>query len=330
MTAPRLAVMFVHGVEVADPRFADTAIALLRREFTRIAGVDADDALAIRTAFWAPVYERRQDALLKRLGGRPAERTFSVLDTLAGLTDRGSSLALLGLIATGLVRRLPGVPQFHFPTLRWLIVHYLGDAISYQAGAVDRTLYDEVHRVLARTIAGLARDAGPDAPLCVVAHSLGTTVTSNFFYDLQADQGLHPAGGGAGTAPDVAAELGDTAMERGETLAWLHTLGSPLALWAQRHPDFGEPVTVPHPALATHQPRVEGEWINVWDPDDVIASPLRPLNDRYGSAVAEDRAVSVGPSWLGWSPLAHPFYWNDPTVITPIATSLARAWHRTR
>ena len=265
------------------------------------------------------------------MGGEPAQVVFDLLDKLAGAADRGSSLALLGMLASGLVRSLPGVPQFHFPTLRWVIVHYLGDAISYQAGVVDRDLYDGVHRRVATGLHELAAEAGPDAPLCVLAHSLGSVVASNFFYDLQATQGLHPSREQQITvAPMVAAELGDTPLERGETLAWLHTLGSPLALWAQRHPDFGEPLTVPHPALARLHPRVEGRWTNVWDPDDVIASPLRPLNERYAEAVAEDRVVHVAPWWLGWSPLAHPFYWNDLGVVTPIATDLARAWHRMR
>jgi hypothetical protein len=325
----RLAVLYVHGVEIADDRFAETAIAMLREEFGRIAGVDPDEALSIRTAFWAPVYEKRQEKLLDRMGGTRARRVFDALDHLGGAADRGSVVALLGLIATGLVRALPGVPDFHFPTLRWLVVHYLGDAITYQAGAVDRLHYDQVHRRLARALHELAVDAGPTAPLCVVAHSLGTVVTSDFFYDLQVAGGLH-RGRSAGVAPMVAAELDDTPLERGETLGWLHTLGSPLALWAQRHPEFGMPITVPHPELARHHPDAGGEWINVWDPDDVIASPLRPLNDRYAQAVAEDRTVRVAPWWLGWTPLAHPFYWNDRRVVTPIATSLARAWHRLR
>lgn len=325
----KIAVMYVHGVEIADSRFADTSIALLKREFGRIAGVDPDEALSIRTAFWATVDEQRQDTLLERVGGARASAVFELLDRLGGAADRGSVSALLGLVATGLVRSLPGIPDFHYPTLRWLIVHYLGDAVAYQAGAVDRAHYDQVHRVLAQAVHALAVDAGPTAPLCVLAHSLGTVVASDFFYDLQVAGGLHDSRS-AGPAPTVAEALDDTPTERGETLAWLYTLGSPLALWAQRHPDFGTPITVPHPALAGLNPRVGGEWVNVWDPDDVVASPLRRLNDRYAAAVAEDRKVQAAPWWLGWSPLAHPFYWNDALVITPIATSLARAWHRMR
>ena len=138
------------------------------------------------------------------------------------------------------------------------------------------------------------------------------------------------AWGEGGPKPVVSEQLADTPLERGETFAWFWSLGSPIALWAQRFTDFGEPVTCPHPKLADHHPDVEGAWVNVWDPDDVVSSPLRRLNDAYAAAVAEDRRVDVGPWLLGSTPLAHPYYWNDRRVITPIASTLAQAWHRLR
>jgi hypothetical protein len=176
--------------------------------------------------------------------------------------------------------------------------------------------------VLARALHSLATRAGGDAPLAVLGHSLGSVVSSDFLGDLQ---GVPT---GAPLAPGAAAALGDTALERGETFGWFYTLGSPLALWAQRQPDFGRPLTVPHPEFARHHPHQRGEWVNVYDPDDVISSPLRPLSAAWAAAVTEDRRVDVGPWWLGWTPLAHPYYWNDRRVVTPIASSLAQAWHR--
>lgn len=325
----RLAVLYVHGVEAGNDRFAETAIGVLQREFTRAAGVDAEDALAIRTAFWAPIYQERQDELLRRVGAVPVLGVFSVLDRLAAAAARGSALALLVAAATLGLRWIPGAPGFHYPTLRWLVVHYLGDAITYEARPTDRELYDRVHQIVARALHELAGEADDDAPLCIVAHSLGSVVMSNFLWDLQVAAGLHPRRPDhAPVAPHVAAELGDTPLERGDTLAWLYTLGSPLALWSQRYDDFGEPVVVPSPHLAEHHPRVEGEWVNVWDADDIIAAPLRDLNARWRAVVTEDRRVSVSPWWLGWTPAVHPFYWNDRAVVRPIATALARAYHR--
>ncbi len=320
----RLAVMYVHGVESAGDQYARNAIALLESEFTRIAGVDARDALAVRPAFWAPVFEPVQDELTRRLSGDRATWLLHLLDGLAGRASQGSTTALLAAAATAGLRWLPGSGPAHFPTLRWLIVHYLGDAISYQSGGGgDRNHYARVQAVLAHALHQLAVEAGRDAPLCVLGHSLGSVVASDFLADLQS------AGDGTHDLPLVVTEeLAHTAMERGETLGWFYTLGSPLALWAQRHVDFGDPLTVPHPAFGLLHPEQRGEWVNVWDPDDVIASPLRGLSDRWAAAVREDREVSVGPWWLGWTPLAHPYYWNDHRVVTPIATQLAQAWHR--
>jgi hypothetical protein len=317
----RLAVMYVHGVESAGDHYAATAIALLESEFTRIAGVDAGEALAIKPAYWAPVFEPTQTELSRRVGGDRAQWLLQLLDVLAGRASQGSTTALLAAAATSGLRWFPGSGPLHFPTLRWLVVHYLGDAITYQSGeGGDRDHYARVHAVLAHALHQLAIEAGPDAPLCVLGHSLGTVVASDFLADLQ-----KPA---YDRSTAVAEELADTAIERGETLGWYYSLGSPLALWAQRHRDFGEPLTVPAPDFGRWHPEQSGEWVNVWDPDDVVSSPLRGLSDRWAEAVREDREVSTGPWWLGWTPLSHTYYWNDRSVVTPIATQLAQAWHR--
>jgi hypothetical protein len=318
----KLAVMLVHGVESAGEQYAARATELLRSEFTRIAGVSADEALVIEPAFWAPVFEPGQEQLSERLSGPGAKWLLNMLDALAARASQGSTPALLAAAATAGLRWLPGLENAHFPTLRWLIVHYLGDAVAYHSGTDGTGHYEQVQAVLARSLHELALKAGDDAPLAVLGHSLGSVVSSDFLYDLQG------VAHGTPLYPGARAALDDTPIERGETFGWYYTLGSPLALWAQRHPDFGVPLTVPHPEFAEHHPDQRGEWVNVYDPDDVIASPLRPLSDAWAGAVREDRRVGVGPWWLGWTPLAHPYYWNDRRVVTPIASQLAQAWHR--
>ncbi|MHC1558157.1 hypothetical protein ACR9E3_04330 [Actinomycetospora sp. C-140] len=322
MTRRKLAVMLVHGVESAGEQYAVRATALLREEFTRIAGVPADDALVIEPTFWAPVFEPGQEALSDRIGGRGARRLAGLLDGLAARASQGSTAALLAAASTAGLRWLPGLDDAHFPTLRWLIVHYLGDAVAYHSGRDGTGHYEHVQEILAGSLHELATRAGPDAPLAVLGHSLGSVVASDFLYDLQG------VATGTPLAAQAAAVLGDTPLERAETFGWFYTLGSPLALWAQRHPGFGEPLAVPHPDFTRRHPGQGGEWVNVYDPDDVIASPLRPLSERWSKAVSEDRRVDVGPWWLGWTPLAHPYYWNDRRVVTPIASQLAQAWHR--
>lgn len=130
---------------------------------------------------------------------------------------------MLKLAASGLVRRLPHTPRFRFPALRWLVVHYIGDAVAYQVNGRERELYDQVHAVLARILGELAKEAGEDARLCVVAHSLSSVVASNFFYDLQVQHGRgRPQRPliGAEVAADWAPSHWSTARRRPSSTAW--------------------------------------------------------------------------------------------------------------
>src|SRR5439155_14029056 len=174
------------------------------------------------------------------------------------------------------------------------------------------------------TLRELAEAAEPDAPLCIVAHSLGTVIASNYFYDLLTERATAKK-----LVPRTVHErTTHTPLELGETLAHFYTLGSPLALWALRYPDFGTPIAVPAPALARHHPGLDGEWVNFYDQDDLIAYPLRDLGPKYARAVAADVAVRLGGLLVSWNPLVHPWYWNDTRVIDPIAAALARTWRR--
>lgn len=322
----KLAVMFIHGVEINDPHFADTATVLLRRSFAAQASVDPDDAMVIKSAYWAPVMNATQDQLLGSIGGGGAKSYFRRLSRWATATDAGSAASLMALVATGFIRQLPWARDFHFPTLRWLTIHYVGDAVAYQINASERALYDGVHSVIAATMRKLADEAGEDAPLCVIAHSLGSVIASNFFYDLEVESGCFGEPRSL-VGRRTTGNLGTGPLERGETLSFLYTLGSPLALWAGRLPNCGTPVLVPHPKAASHHPNISGEWVNIYDRDDLVGTPLKQLNALYDKQVTEDRVTAVGPWWLNWTPLSHPWYWNDRRVLEPIATTLARAWH---
>jgi hypothetical protein len=324
----KLAVMLIHGAEINSRHFADSAIRLLQRSFQEQVGVDSDDALVIKTAFWKPVLDATHDQLLDSIGGTEANSFFRTLSEWGTSIDAGSGIAMAKLLASGFLRRLPWARDFHFPTLRWLTVHYIGDVVAYQINSSDRVLYDEVHAVVAETMHDLAAEAGKDAPLCVIAHSLGTVIASNFFYDLEVESGCF--GDHRSLVPErTKRRLGDSPLERGETLNFLYTLGSPIALWAGRLPDCGTPVIVPHPKAARHNPNVSGEWVNIFDPDDVAGAPLKNLNALYHKQITEDRTTAVGPWWLSWTPLSHPWYWNSPLVLEPIAKSLAQAWQAT-
>jgi hypothetical protein len=320
-----LAVTFVHGTEISDPGFAKTATDKLRRAFERHANADADEALIIEPTYWAPELQTIQDQLFERCFGANAEGFRDRLTDWVTRINAGSGAHLLLLAATAPLRWVPGAPGLDYPTLRWLVVQFLGDTIAYQMTPSDRELYDKIHGRVAETLGRLADRAGGTAPLCVISHSLGTVIASNYFYDLEIQ---HGGTGRQMVAESVDARIGDTALERGETLAFLYTLGSPIPLWTQRYPDFGVPLTMPAKDLRRHHKALDGEWVNFYSHDDLISHPIKMLSAAYQKQVTEDRAVSVGPVWASRTPLSHISYWNDDRVIDQIAGSLASGWEQ--
>jgi hypothetical protein len=219
-------------------------------------------------------------------------------------------------------KRMKRGGELDFTSLRQFLVDFAADGIAYQPLPRERNAYDGIHAIFAEALGELAAAAGARAPLALIAHSLGSVIASNYLYDLQ------DPGGKNLIAPSVRAKMGNTPLERGETLAALYTLGSPLALWSLRYPDFGMPIAVPAPGLAGHHPSLSplAEWINFCDEDDVLAYPLRTLNAAYKAVVKADRAVNAGNVLTSWNPLSHQGYWTDDDVNAPIARTLARLW----
>lgn len=277
-----IAVAVVHGIGMQGPDFAAGFQEKLTVQFAQELGQEVQDPageIFIKPVYWASVLQNSEDALWKRL-------------------------------------RQGG--DWGFIKLRKFLVDFAADAFAYQPIPKDRTVYDGIHAIFAETLRSLAAEAGAKAPLCVVAHSLGSVIASNYFYDLQK---------GADMVPEpVRARMGDKPLERGETFSHFYTLGSPIAIWSLRYTDFGVPIAVPSPQLSEHHPHLEGGWINFYDEDDVCGFPLKTLNRQYGEMVKADVAVNVGGLLTSWNPASHLGYWEDNDVVRPIAKALARAW----
>jgi hypothetical protein len=237
--------------------------------------------IVIRAVYWAPVMQKEEETLWERM-------------LEGGLMD--------------------------FVKLRRFLIDFMADALAYQPSPSDRSAYDGIHKVFADTIHTLAEEAGERAPLCIIAHSLGSVIASNYIYDLQVDAKKKLI------ANTVRESISATPLERGETLTLLYTLGSPIGLWSLRYTDFGKPIQVPSQQLSKHFPQLQGEWVNYYDADDVVGFPLKTLNKAYGKVVKEDRQINVGNIWGSWNPLSHLAYWTDKDVLEPIASKLIETW----
>jgi hypothetical protein len=309
-----VAVAVVHGIGMQKPDFAAKFQEKLTRQFAqelKREALDLASAILIKPIHWAPALQDLEDELWRRL-------------------KQSSDL--------------------HHIKLRKFLVDFAADAFAYQPIPQDRTIYDSIHAIFAEVLRSLAAEAGGKAPLCVVAHSLGSVIASNYFYDLQkgTDRILEPVRNQMGGTPPfdrlrtgpfdspstapfdrLRTELRTglrTPLERGETFSHFYTLGSPIAIWSLRYADFGVPITVPSPKLSEHHPHLEGEWVNFYDKDDVCGFPLKTLNRQYEERVKADVRVNVGGLLTSWNPASHLGYWEDDDVVRPIAKALAQAW----
>jgi hypothetical protein len=253
----------------------------IKREIGSRCRKDCGDDIVIGSVHWAPVLQADEDTLWGRL--EPYSRIA-------------------------------------YKTGRRFLIDFIADAFAYQIAPKEKDAYMKIHGVFADTLNKLAQQAGPDAPLCIIAHSLGTVIASNFIYDLQADPAKSLI------SDSLRARLGDTPLARGETLALLYTMGSPIPLWSLRYTDFGTPIAMPDPRLVNHHPTIDGEWINFYDADDMVGFPLKTLNKAYGNAVREDREVNIGSLLTSWTPLSHFGYWTDRDVLDPVADKLIEIW----
>ncbi len=276
-----VAVAIIHGIGNQGQDFAKDMIALLKNKFTKKLERLVEDPstyLIIQPIQWETIFANREESLFQNL-----------------------------------VQNNP----LNYKELRKFIIHYLGDAIAYQPVESGSHNYDRVHEKVGENLHILSKKAGKDAPLCVISHSLGSVIASNYFYDLQFKKN------------DVTSVVNTSSpLEKGDTLTLFYTMGTTLPLWSLRYHNFNRPINIPSKDLQNFYPELKGEWINFYDKDDVLGFPLRAVGENYQKAVNEDREVNVGGLLTSWNPLSHTGYFTDNDIIDSIVEGLDRTWRQ--
>ena len=280
-------VVIIHGMGDPDPAFALPLIEGLSRLLASEAG-----AVAFEPCFWSDILQDGQDEIWRRL------------------QDARSPM------------------RINF--VREWVVGTLGDPTGYLSG-YERQGIPLMHRVhqrfadsLARVEARLAVPAR--APVVVLAHSLGCVVVTNYLWNLERAAGevgtsavsaMHPA------AREIARKaIGDTPVQRLETLTGLVTFGCNIPLFLPPNPPY-ECVRFPRPGLAARL-SAAARWLNVYDPYDILGYPLGGLWDETHGTRIEDIAMEVGMPGLSMTPLSHTFYWADAGFQSLLAGELRR------
>ena len=178
------------------------------------------------------------------------------------------------------------------------IAEFIGDVIGYHAEATRTAIYATVTRALDELSAKLP--AGSEKfPLTIISHSLGAVIVSDYIWDqakARRQQGLE----------------GFHARWRFDNF---FTMGSPMALFALQYGGaqaFSQPISLEHPG---------GRWVNIYDTNDPISMPLRPLNAAYRKTVLADARVRNG--FYLW---AHDGYFTSSHILGIIGRKLALDW----
>ncbi len=207
-----------------------------------------------------------------------------------------------------LYQRMTAKHALRYRRLRHFFIEYLGDVIAYlndEELANEASFRSLIFSRFEQSLLGFNAIDGFDSkqtPLVIIGHSLGSVVLLDFI--------------------ESKLKSTDDFDILYQHLCGIVTMGSPLALWALQHKNFGVPPTFPGPALTkTHQ--VLAKWINLYDKDDVIAYPLKSINQQWSQVVSEDIAINVGGPLTSWNPLSHRGYWQNRRVHRLIAQFLA-------
>jgi len=281
----KLGVLLIHGMGSQEAGYANRMIEELKLRVQRL-GAD-DRKICFEPVWWAPVLAQRQENLLRYLAD-------------------GNDLDWMDL--------------------RRFVVHSLADAIAYQdtPTSTDQiNVYREVHQKIAGSMAALRQriEAGappnaPDVPLVVIAHSLGCHMISNYIWDVR--------------NPKPRRKAPQNAFERFQTLTSIITFGCNIPLFTLAYTNL-EPIDFPTPGISQLFPNATQEeiaavtqWLNFYDPDDILGYPLKSLDPKYAAKVTRDIPVNAGGLLRSWNPASHTEYWADNDVTKPTAALLHR------
>jgi hypothetical protein len=194
------------------------------------------------------------------------------------------------------------IDKLGWKLLRSFFVGYVGDALCYQPSSNDQHgFYTTVHEAIDRSLKKLYYLVDKDSPLCIISHSLGTIVASNFIWDVQ---------NGCKTF-----KPSQETIDLVSRLKLFYTMASPLAVWSMRFPNGGTPITI----------NKDSNWYNLYAHNDIISSPLKLINQHYEyMSNLYDIKLRIGGLLFGWNPMSHNSYWDSVIVIKHIVTNLAK------
>jgi len=174
------------------------------------------------------------------------------------------------------------------------LVNFMGAALAYQSNSTAHALIlADVDRAIDLV---KAQYPGRDLELTYIGHSLGSVIITDYIWDNRLKQDV--------TQPTN-----------------IFTLGSPLALWLLK---WGSVTT----ATPVKPDATNGAWINIIGENDLVAYPLKGINEAFKVTVDMDYVAEIGNFFARQTTFSHSYYWTDDNAIKPIAEKLVMDFTR--
>lgn len=302
-----------------------------------------------------PVRAQQQVALLLVMGsGLHEGDRAAVADFEGSLKAEFASNLLWSRVDIGAALRThacawrSAAAQYHVPLRAQGL-----ENVDVRQALLDSVLYADpdyrasLHDAMREALAALARpDGGTDGgtlPLCVVAHGFGSVVAVDFFAQLHAEmvdddapqppqlppQPLASARkASSGSSRKDSALVGSTPLERGQTLAYFCTLGSPRPLVVGPPGETGggpSGPTVPTAYMTGKWPHLRGGWSNYFHRGDLAGYPLQPSISQVSEDVECKQRLAKGESHSVQNAYLHDLV----DCVRPIAQALSWVWQDT-
>jgi len=194
--------------------------------------------------------------------------------------------------------------------LRKFLITNITDLINYGGKTnMPDYAYQETHKKVYDAVTNLQGKLPQDAPLLILASSMGSEIINNYIWDRQKKGGDDP--------------FGKTAFERFETLVGLFTFGNNIPIFSSSSKiEELAPIQFPIPGTISRLEKF-AVWENYYDKNDPLGYPIKFINKNYEKANVTDIQVGVGNILSFWNILSHFGYWTSRKLQRRVSDFIA-------
>lgn len=200
--------------------------------------------------------------------------------------------------------------------LRRLLITNIADLINFGGKPnFPNQIYEQTQFLVFNSISHLQKQLKENAPMIIIASSMGTEIINNYIWDRQRSGQNDP--------------FGNTAFERFETLVGLFTFGNNIPIFSPstKIEDL-RPIQFPTQNILPELNNI-AVWENYYDKNDPLGYPIKFINKYYDDANVKDIQIAVGNLLSFWNLLSHFGYWTSKKLQKRISNFIAKVIEET-